>query len=134
MIDHLPVRDGRSLSGDEIDKYYKRYIINNSFEFDPGAATITPLGKFDKIPLSPLTSRLLAVFCSSPGEMISREAIMNEIWAKHGMTVSENTLTKAISKLRKETGGVDGLRGASRLLAGSGIYLLQMLCRLRKMP
>ena len=50
--------------------------------------------------LSPLEYRLLLLFCSNPGVVLSRNRILDEIWDLAGDFVSDNTLTVYIKRLR----------------------------------
>ncbi|WP_157644820.1 winged helix-turn-helix domain-containing protein [Burkholderia ubonensis] len=87
----------------------RKYIINNTIEFNPRTRTISLISKPDPIFLAPITSRLFALFCAHPGEIIYRKFIMDEIWTRHGIVVSENTLTKAVSHLRGNLNSVGEL-------------------------
>ena len=48
----------------------------------------------------PLEYRLLLLFCSNPGVVLSRNRILDEIWDLAGDFVTDNTLTVYIKRLR----------------------------------
>ncbi len=50
--------------------------------------------------LSPLEYRLLLLFLSNPGVVLSRSRILDEIWDLAGDYVTDNTLTVYIKRLR----------------------------------
>ena len=50
--------------------------------------------------LSALEYRLLLVFCSNPGKVLSRSRLLEEIWDVAGDYVNDNTLTVYIKRLR----------------------------------
>ena len=53
-----------------------------------------------ELPLSPLEYRLLLLFCSNPGVVLSRRRILDEIWDLAGDFVTDNTLTVYMKRLR----------------------------------
>ncbi|MCH8500733.1 MAG: winged helix-turn-helix domain-containing protein [Aliidiomarina sp.] len=53
----------------------------------------------DTVQLEPRLGRLLELFCQRPGETLSRDFLIDEIWAPR--VVSEESLTVAISQLRR---------------------------------
>lgn len=53
-----------------------------------------------ELPLSPLEYRLLLLFLSNPGAVLSRNRILDEIWDLAGDFVTDNTLTVYIKRLR----------------------------------
>ena len=53
-----------------------------------------------ELPLSPLEYRLLLLFCSNPGVVLSRSRILDEIWDLAGDFVTDNTLTVYMKRLR----------------------------------
>lgn len=54
------------------------------------------------IPLSALEYKLLLVFLNHPGEVLSRNRLLNEIWDIAGDYVNDNTLTVYIKRLREK--------------------------------
>lgn len=53
----------------------------------------------ESIQLEPRLGRLLELFCMHPGEVLTRDHIINELWAPR--VVSDESLTVAISQLRR---------------------------------
>jgi DNA-binding winged helix-turn-helix (wHTH) protein/Tol biopolymer transport system component len=49
--------------------------------------------------LEPMMSELLVYFCRHPNQIISKEQLLEDVW--HGRYVSDNTVSKLITKLRK---------------------------------
>jgi cholera toxin transcriptional activator len=79
------------------------YCINNNAIFDPINHTLTS-SKFypgNDTKINQPASRCLALLIERKGDIISQEEFMNEVWRKHGMEVTVNTLYQNISILRK---------------------------------
>lgn len=55
-----------------------------------------------EISLSALEYRLLLVFAGHPGEVLSRNRLLEEIWDASGEYVNDNTLTVYIKRLREK--------------------------------
>lgn len=55
-----------------------------------------------EVALSALEYRLLLVFAAHPGEVLSRERLLEEIWDAAGDYVNDNTLTVYIKRLREK--------------------------------
>ncbi len=53
-----------------------------------------------EIALTPTEFRLLRKFCANPGIVLTRDALLEELWDKDGHFVDEHTLTIFISRLR----------------------------------
>jgi DNA-binding response OmpR family regulator len=68
---------------------------------DPTKGTVTKSGK--EVFLSALEYRLLLVFLTNKGQLLSRERLMEELWAASGEYVSDNTVTVYIKRLREKT-------------------------------
>jgi DNA-binding winged helix-turn-helix (wHTH) protein/Tol biopolymer transport system component len=49
--------------------------------------------------MEPMMSELLAYFCRHPNQILSKEQLLEDVW--HGRYVSDNTVSKLITKLRK---------------------------------
>lgn len=49
--------------------------------------------------IEPMMVELLAYFCRHPNDIISKEQLLNDVW--QGRVVSDNTVSKLITKLRK---------------------------------
>lgn len=58
--------------------------------------------KDKEIVLSALEYRLLLVFAGHPGEVLTRERLLEEIWDAAGDYVNDNTLTVYIKRLREK--------------------------------
>ena len=65
---------------------------------DAARGVVTKDGR--ELPLSPLEYRLLLLFCSNPGVVLSRSRILDEIWDLAGDFVTDNTLTVYMKRLR----------------------------------
>ena len=52
--------------------------------------------------LSALEYRLLLVFINNPGNIITRDRLLNELWDAAGEFVTDNTLTVYIKRLREK--------------------------------
>lgn len=69
-------------------------------EIDTARISVSKNGR--EIPLSALEYRLLLVFAWHPGEVLSRERLLEEIWDASGEYVNDNTLTVYIKRLREK--------------------------------
>lgn len=67
---------------------------------DTGSGLVKKNGK--EIFLSALEYRLLLIFVSSPGSVITRERLLGELWDAAGEYVNDNTLTVYIKRLREK--------------------------------
>ena len=67
---------------------------------DAARGVVTKDGR--ELPLSPLEYRLLLLFCSNPGVVLSRSRILDEIWDLAGDFVTDNTLTVYMKRLRNK--------------------------------
>ena len=65
---------------------------------DAARGVVTKDGR--ELPLSPREYRLLLLFCSNPGVVLSRSRILDEIWDLAGDFVTDNTLTVYMKRLR----------------------------------
>ena len=79
------------------------YCINNNVIFDPLKHTLTSRKYYPEkdTKLNQPTSRCLSLLIERRGCVITQEDFMNEVWRKHGMEVTVNTLYQNISILRK---------------------------------
>lgn len=79
------------------------YCINNNVIFDPLKHTLTTSKFYPEkdTKLNQPTSRCLLLLIERRGDVITQEEFMNEVWRKHGMEVTVNTLYQNISILRK---------------------------------
>ncbi len=67
---------------------------------DTGSGLVKKNGK--EIFLSALEYRLLLIFASSPGSVITRDRLLGELWDAAGEYVNDNTLTVYIKRLREK--------------------------------
>lgn len=75
-------------------------IYLGDVEIDAIRASVNRNGR--EISLSALEYRLLLVFAGHPGEVLSREQLLEEIWDASGEYVNDNTLTVYIKRLREK--------------------------------
>lgn len=71
-----------------------------SISVDTARGKVTKNG--EEIFLSALEYRLLLVFVSNKGKLLSRDRLIEELWATSGEFVSDNTLTVYIKRLREK--------------------------------
>ncbi len=83
-------RSGRAPSAFEI----------GGLQVDTAAGTVKKGGK--EIFLSALEYRLLLVFTGSPGSILTRDRLLDELWDAAGEFVNNNTLTVYIKRLREK--------------------------------
>lgn len=53
----------------------------------------------NSVRIEPMMCELLAYFCRHQGSVVSKEQLLDEVW--HGRFVSDNTVSKLVTKLRK---------------------------------
>ncbi|GAB2996015.1 winged helix-turn-helix domain-containing protein [Psychrosphaera aestuarii] len=68
-----------------------------SFEFCEQQQTL--INQQYKVRMEPMISDLLGYFCRHQNQIISKEQLLDDVW--HGRYVSDNTVSKLITKLRK---------------------------------
>ncbi len=73
-----------------------KYRINQ-FEFDDELGTLVCDG--NTIELDPKISALLSLFAQNPGQVFSRDELLDRVW--QGSIVNDNTINWSISQLRK---------------------------------
>lgn len=73
-----------------------------ALEFDPETREVRFQGR--KIMLTALESRILASLLETPGQIITRERILDEIWSASGSIVNDNTVSVYIKRLREKLG------------------------------
>lgn len=78
------------------------YIIENllCFRADDGAFWAKDAEE-DILVLSPIVARLFHLFIEAQGKLLTRDEIMHEVWEKHGLEPSNNSLNQYVSQLRK---------------------------------
>ena len=72
-------------------------IMIGDWRFEPALRTLTRGD--EAITLEPKTADLLTLLVSKPGEVFTRDQLFDAVW--QGVTVGEDTLARAIMKLRK---------------------------------
>ena len=84
---------GRSENGDG-------RISVGDLVLDPERGTVTREG--EEIPLSALEYRLLLLFFTNRGRLLTRDRLLEDIWDAAGDFVNDNTLTVYIKRLREK--------------------------------
>lgn len=69
-------------------------------EVDPASGTVRKGGR--ELFLSALEYRLLLIFASNPGSILTRGRLLEELWDAAGEFVNDNTLTVYIKRLREK--------------------------------
>jgi DNA-binding winged helix-turn-helix (wHTH) protein len=77
----------------------RQLLIDNRFKVDTRINTVTDLETGQQSRLEPRLVKLLLLLTAHPGELVSREQIIREIWNDYGG--AEEGLNQAISFLRK---------------------------------
>ena len=67
---------------------------------DPVSGLVKKNGK--EIYLSALEYRLLLIFINNPGNILTRDRLLDELWDAAGQFVNNNTLTVYIKRLREK--------------------------------
>lgn len=67
---------------------------------DTGSGVVRKNGR--EVFLSALEYRLLLIFVNNPGQIITRDRLLNELWDAAGEFVTDNTLTVYIKRLREK--------------------------------
>jgi len=80
----------------------KLYKINNLL-FYP--AKMQLVSKQNAVQLKPKAAEVLLLFCLQPHKLISREQLLDSVWA--GQIVTDNAINQVITQLRKVLHGVD---------------------------
>ncbi|MBO4407002.1 MAG: response regulator transcription factor [Clostridia bacterium] len=75
-------------------------IVLGELILDPERGTVTRAG--EEIALSALEYRLLLLFLSNRGRLLTRERLLEDIWDAAGDFVNDNTLTVYIKRLREK--------------------------------
>lgn len=88
---------------------------------DTGSGLVKKNGK--ELFLSALEYRLLLIFVSSPGSVITRDRLLNELWDAAGEYVNDNTLTVYIKRLREKIEDDPASPGIIRTVRGLGYRL-----------
>lgn len=81
-------------------------FVVGGWRIEPGCNRIFHRGGGTERKLEPRLMRLLCFLAANPGRTLSRDDLVAELWPR--VIVTENSLTRAISGLRKHLRGVDG--------------------------
>ena len=76
----------------------QRAITLGPLVVDPGRARVTRDGR--ELALSALEYRLLLLFATNPGKLVTREMVRDALWEDAGAYIEENTLSVYIKRLR----------------------------------
>lgn len=88
---------------------------------DTGSGLVKKNGR--EIFLSALEYRLLLIFVSSPGSIITRDRLLGELWDAAGEYVNDNTLTVYIKRLREKIEDDPASPAIIRTVRGTGYRL-----------
>ena len=88
---------------------------------DTGSGLVKKNGK--ELFLSALEYRLLLIFVSNPGSVITRDRLLGELWDAAGEYVNDNTLTVYIKRLREKIEDDPASPGIIRTVRGIGYRL-----------
>lgn len=88
---------------------------------DTGSGLVKKNGR--EIFLSALEYRLLLIFVSSPGAVITRDRLLGELWDAAGEYVNDNTLTVYIKRLREKIEDDPASPAIIRTVRGTGYRL-----------
>ena len=88
---------------------------------DTGTGVVKKCGK--EIFLSALEYRLLLVFVGNPGNVITRDCLLSELWDAAGEYVNDNTLTVYIKRLREKIEDNPSAPAIIRTVRGIGYRL-----------
>lgn len=92
----------------------------NDFQIDPEGLVIK--GKSGSEAIEPKVMQVLLILSSAPGKVIKRQTLIEQIWeAPHG---SDESLTRAISLLRKHLGDTNGRRKIIETIPRRGYRLI----------
>ena len=75
------------------------YCCKN-LQVDFASMTVRKGGK--PLTLTPTEFKLLQAFCRNPGQVLTREMLLDKLWDSEGNFVDEHTLTINISRLRSK--------------------------------
>ncbi len=82
-------------------------FILQRWRVDPASRQLQHLDSGELRSLEPRLMRLLCLLCATPGRVLSRESLIEQLWPR--VVVNENSLTRAVSELRRrlETDSTD---------------------------
>jgi DNA-binding winged helix-turn-helix (wHTH) protein len=81
----------------------EKLVLSANCEFDPARRVIR--GRQGETELSPLACRLLLALLRQPGSTVSREDLINELWAGNYL-VGEPALNRLVSETRRAARGI----------------------------
>ena len=82
-------------------KSEKQWISSNGIRLDKSSCQV--ICKEEVLELSKIEYKLLLYFLENPGQILSKEQILERIWDKDGKFVDENTVSVNIRRLRRKT-------------------------------
>jgi len=109
-VRELLARIKRTLDSHQDDVNKRIYI--NDVEIDPESGKVYAGGSL--VELTALEYRLLLIFASNKGILLTRSQILDKIWDIDGNFVEDNTLTVYIKRLREKLGdaiNIETVRG-----------------------
>lgn len=109
-------------NGDTASFVLDRWLV------EPSANQLRHLDTGEQRSLEPRLMQLLCVLASAPGTVHSRETLIQQIWPK--VVVNENSLTRAISELRKKLATPEHTKRVIETIPKTG-YRLAAHCTLR---
>ena len=77
------------------------YGLGKRYVFNACTYQLTDTLNDSTIELGINESRLLSLFISHKGDVVSREQILEEVWLKRGLVVDETSVNQTVSLLRK---------------------------------
>lgn len=100
----IPFRSREAIS--RIHNALRKNLINNAVLSHKDIRVDTVRGQVTKngteVYLSSLEYRILLVFMSNKGKVLSRENLLESIWAVDGSYINDNTLTVYIKRIREK--------------------------------
>ena len=100
------------------------------FEIDPVARSLRKHG--ERIPLTRRSFDILLFFARHPGEIVSREDLIRNVWSD--TFVDENTLSQSISTLRRSLAERPGDNNFIATLPGRGYQFVAQVMEIAQSP
>jgi DNA-binding winged helix-turn-helix (wHTH) protein len=100
------------------------------FEIDPVARSLSKHG--ERIPLTRRSFDILLLFARHPGEIVSREDLIRNVWSD--TSVDENTLSQSISTLRRSLAERPGDNNFIATLPGRGYQFVAQVIEIAPSP
>ncbi|ELC3158213.1 winged helix-turn-helix domain-containing protein [Vibrio harveyi] len=98
----------------------RNYVLGNQIVFDVLKREVT--SSIQTIKLGGREAEILKLFCMHTNEVISKEEMNQKVWGK--VLVSETSLTKAISNLRKSLARLESLSCEIKTIPKEGYMLI----------